>query len=133
MYIERGTILKYLGANRNAQSNFEEALRRGSADSTLYLYLGQIYFLNGLRKSALKYLNKQIEKTPADSRPYFYKGLVEMYHQKSHFHSFKARCEASIPEFTKTLSINANSKEALLLRGYAYQYLKNHKAAIQDY
>lgn len=132
-YMHRGTILKDLGVNRDAQLNFEKALKKGSIDSSLYLYLGQCSFLNGYRRLALEYLDTQIEKFPKDARPHLYKGIVEMYHQKSKFHSFKARCEASIPRFTQALTVNPKLKEALLLRGYAYQHLKNYEAAIQDY
>ena len=130
LYLRRGRVRMELGAMRSALDDFELARSRGYRKRETYFHLGVVNATLGERAFALAFFNICLKKDSTDAEVHHYLGITKLYLKHG---SAEERCADAIPEFSKALQYDPLLRDALILRGCAYDRLGDHEAAIVDF
>lgn len=135
LYLQRGILRKYLLLNEAAIQDFNSAIKYGitRTNTEVYLYFTRAAVEQGYRSLALSVIDKYLRANPDSSKGYLYKGIALTYTLKMRGHSFRSRCEDSIPEFTAAIQKDSTNVLAYILRAHAHHALKNYDRSIADY
>ena len=130
LYLRRGKVRMDVGALRSALDDFESARSRGYRRRETYFHLGVINAALGERAPALAFFNICLKNDSTDAEVHHYTGITKLYLKHG---SPEERCMEAIPEFSKALQYNSLLRDALILRGCAYDRLGEHDNAIIDF
>lgn len=130
VYFQRGMVRMELGALRGARDDFELARSRGYRKRETYFHLGVVNAALGERGSALAFFSICLKKDSTDAEAHHYAGITKLYLKPG---TAEERCKDAIPEFSKALQYDASLRDALVLRGVAYERLGDHETAIADF
>ena len=130
LYLQRGKVRMELGAFRSALDDFELSRSKGYRRRETYFRLGVVNAALGERASALAFFNICLKKDSTDAEAHHYAGMTKLYLKHG---SPEERCTEAIPEFSKALRYNSSLRDALILRGCAYDRLGDHENAIIDF
>lgn len=157
-FLHRGIAHLQLDGLDAAQSDFEEAIRRGTKDGGAYINLGHVLLQRGLTQQALANYSKGIELAPDMALSYIERSSIlmemkqfpeaaadlekaisleptspEAYNNRGVLLQLQGRFEDSIQDQTKALKLFSKYPEAYANRGFALQQLGRYAEAIADF
>ena len=124
VFLHRGIAQLQLDQLELAQTDFEEAIRRGTKDGAVYINLATVLQRRGLAQEAMVNYSKGIELSPDMALPYIERSSVLM--------EMKQYPEAAA-DLEKAITLEPNSPEAFNNRGVLRRLQSQYQEAITDY
>ena len=123
-FLHRGIAHLQLDELDDATADFEEAIRRGTKDGSVYINLGNVLQRRGLAQEALINYSHGIELSPDMALPYIERSSILM--------EMKQYPEAAA-DLEKAIALEPTSPEAYNNRGVLLRLQGRYEAAIKDY
>lgn len=158
VFLHRGIAHLQLEELDEAKADFEEAIRRGIKDGSVYVNLGNVLQQRGLAQEALANYSKGIELSPDLALPYIERSSIlmemkqfpeaaadaekalalaptspEAFNNRGVLLQLQGRNEDSVKDFSKAIELFSKYPSAHANRGYALQQLGRYAEALADF
>ncbi len=158
VFLHRGIAFLQLDQLDEAQSDFEEAIRRGTKEGAVYINLGNVLQRRGLIQQSLVNYSKGIELAPDMALPLVERSSVlmemkqfqeaaadleraitleptspEAYNNRGVLLRLQGRYDDAIKDYSKSIELFAKYPAAHANRGFALRQLGKYEQALSDF